>query len=198
MRAAAIAVSVAWFLVAFVVRIAIQWRATGDTGFRSQAGRPWSPAAVARVALVLAIGLAAAGPIVAGSVDADGDASATLRWTGLALAVVGIAATFVAQLRMGASWRIGVDPTERTDLVTGGMFAVVRNPIFTTMAATAVGLTLIAPTPVGVAGLALLVVALELQVRAVEEPYLRATHGRAYRDYEGRVGRFVPAVGRRR
>ena len=37
---------------------------------------------------------------------------------------------------------------------------------------------------------------LELQVRAVEEPYLLRTHGDAYRAYAARVGRFLPGVGR--
>ena len=46
------------------------------------------------------------------------------------------------------------------------------------------------------AGFVLLVVTIELQVRAVEEPYLLATHGDAYRDYLASVGRFVPGVGR--
>jgi protein-S-isoprenylcysteine O-methyltransferase Ste14 len=39
---------------------------------------------------------------------------------------------------MGASWRIGVDPSERTDLVTGGAFALVRNPIFSAMLLTGI------------------------------------------------------------
>jgi len=39
-------------------------------------------------------------------------------------------------------------------------------------------------------------VSLELQVRAVEEPYLRRTHGTAYERYVAQVGRFVPALGR--
>jgi protein-S-isoprenylcysteine O-methyltransferase Ste14 len=37
---------------------------------------------------------------------------------------------------------------------------------------------------------------IEIQVRAVEEPYLAKTHGPAYRDYASRVGRFAPGVGR--
>lgn len=44
--------------------------------------------------------------------------------------MVGIAATLYAQIAMGNSWRIGVDPTERTTLVTNGPFALVRNPTF--------------------------------------------------------------------
>ena len=45
-------------------------------------------------------------------------------------------------------------------------------------------------------GFGLLLVTIELQVRVVEEPYLQSTHGRRYIDYAGRVGRFIPGVGR--
>jgi protein-S-isoprenylcysteine O-methyltransferase Ste14 len=194
MRAAAVTVSILWFLVAFALRIAVQRRLTGDSGVRAHAGPIGSLAWWARVTFVAAVVLVAVGPLTAAGNGHPGPVNVI----GLAVALAGIAATFVAQLRMGTSWRIGVDPGEQTDLVTTGMFAAVRNPIFTTMALTAVGLTAMVPTAIGGAGLALTVVAVELQVRAVEEPYLRATHGPAYRRYEARVGRFVPAIGRSR
>lgn len=38
-----------------------------------------------------------------------------------------------AQQAMGRSWRIGVDTDERTELVTEGVFGLVRNPVFTAM-----------------------------------------------------------------
>ncbi|MCM0673586.1 isoprenylcysteine carboxylmethyltransferase family protein [Micromonospora phytophila] len=114
------------------------------------------------------------------------------------MSVTGTAATLAAQLAMGTSWRIGVDPSERTELVTDGAFALARNPIFTAMAASTLGLTLMVPNAVALAALLVLVVALQLQVRAVEEPYLIATHGDDYRRYAARVGRFVPRIGRLR
>jgi protein-S-isoprenylcysteine O-methyltransferase Ste14 len=97
---------------------------------------------------------------------------------------------------MGASWRVGVDPEERTALVVRGPFRLVRNPIFTTMTLTAVGFTLLVPSWLAIASLVALLASLELQVRAVEEPYLRRTHGAAYEDYCAEVGRFVPLFGR--
>jgi len=115
---------------------------------------------------------------------------------GLVLALGGISATFYAQVAMGTSWRIGVDPNERTQLVTAGPFAVVRNPIFAAMLPTALGLTLLVPSWVAIAGLLGLLVALELQVRVVEEPYLLQVHGRTYAAYAATVGRFLPGVGR--
>jgi protein-S-isoprenylcysteine O-methyltransferase Ste14 len=45
-------------------------------------------------------------------------------------------------------------------------------------------------------GYLLLVVAIELQVRFVEEPYLLRVHRDASRDYTRSVGRFVPGIGR--
>jgi hypothetical protein len=80
----------------------------------------------------------------------------------------------------GAVWpggRIGVDPAERTSLVTTGVFAHVRNPVFTAMVLARLGVVLMVPTWVSAAALSTLVAAVQLQVRQVEEPYLRAVHG---------------------
>lgn len=49
---------------------------------------------------------------------------------------------------------------------------------------------------VGAAALVALVAAVQLQVRVVEEPYLRTVHGAAYETYAARTGRFVPGLGR--
>ena len=57
------------------------------------------------------------------------------------------------------------------------------------------GIALVTPNFVALAGLALAVAALELQVRRVEEPYLLGKHGQAYRSLTASVGRFVPGVG---
>ena len=58
------------------------------------------------------------------------------------------------------------------------------------------GLAVMVPNLVSLAALLLAVVALALQVRAVEEPYLRRVHGSAYLRYAARVGRFLPGLGR--
>jgi protein-S-isoprenylcysteine O-methyltransferase Ste14 len=196
MTLAAALCSLVWFATAFVVRIAIQVRRTGDSGLRFHAASP--VAALAKAGFIASSVLVGFAPLVlalrwVGTID-QLDAIG-LRAVGLAMAVVGIAGTFVAQLEMGRSWRIGVDPGERTDLVTSGSFGLVRNPIFTTMAVTAIGLLLAAPTVPGLVGLALVLVTLQVQVRWVEEPHLRRAHGSAYAAYEARVGRFLPAIG---
>ena len=186
-----------WAATAFGLRMLIQLRRTGDTGFRGQATRFGSAEWWARVLFVAALVLGLAAPIadLAALESFEAVDTTALHAVGLALAVAGIAATLWAQLAMGDSWRIGVEDTEHTDLVTGGVFSIVRNPIFTTMGLTAVGLALLVPNVVSLAGLALLVIALELQVRVVEEPYLRSVHGEEFMRYASRVGRFLPRVG---
>ncbi|WP_267284165.1 methyltransferase family protein [Amycolatopsis japonica] len=68
--------------------------------------------------------------------------------------------------------------------------------MFTAMIAAALEITLLAPNLVAFAGLVALAAAIEIQVRAVEEPYLLTAHGSAYRDYASRTGRFLPGLGR--
>jgi protein-S-isoprenylcysteine O-methyltransferase Ste14 len=194
----ALVLFVVYLLLGFVVRTWLQWRRTGDGGFRGISGRPGSPEWLAGVAFVVALVAGILGPVTALAgmsplpvLDAVG-----VRWAGAVLAVAGIVGTLAVQLHMGSSWRIGVDDTERTNLVTDGTFALVRNPIFTVMAATGAGLALMTPNMVALAGFAVLLVALQLQVRVVEEPYLLRTHGATYATYAARTGRFVPGLGR--
>ena len=104
--------------------------------------------------------------------------------------------TVVAQVQLGASWRIGVEAGERTDLVTGGLFGRVRNPIFTGMLLFALGLALLVPNVPTVAGAVLATVTIQVQVRLVEEPNLIAVHGEAYRRWAAATGRFLPGLGR--
>jgi protein-S-isoprenylcysteine O-methyltransferase Ste14 len=171
---------------------------TGSTGFRGVSGRLGSAEWFAGVGFVVALVAAVAGPILqsTGVVSPLAVLDATwIQMTGIVLASVGVAATVYAQLDMGDSWRIGVDPSETTTLVRSGVFSWVRNPIFSAMLVFGLGIALVTPNIVAIVGFALLVVTIELQVRIVEEPYLLTVHGDAYRDYRANVGRFVPGVG---
>ena len=195
----ALGLYVLYMAVTFGLRTWLQLRRTGSSGFKGVSGRPGSLEWVAGVLFVVAIAVGVAAPAldVADVLEPlDALDSAGVRATGAAIFLVGLIATFYAQVAMGESWRIGVDEQERTALVTSGPFAVVRNPIFAGMLPASLGLALLVPNIVALAGLAALLVALEIQVRLVEEPYLLRTHGDAYREYAGRVGRFVPGVGK--
>jgi protein-S-isoprenylcysteine O-methyltransferase Ste14 len=198
MAAASLALYVVFALLTVGVRVAIQVRRTGSTGFHRFQGDPGSAEWTAGILFLLGVVACPLAPAldllgVLGPISAlDSD---TVNRVGLVLAAAGTLLVFAAQLAMGDSWRIGVEPEERTDLVTDGPFAVVRNPIFAATIPAVIGFALTVPSGVALVALAIVVVALELQVRVVEEPYLLRTHGEAYRAYASRVGRFAPGFG---
>ena len=195
----ALALFAVYLTLGFVLRSVLQYRATGDTGFRGISGPVGSARWWAGVLFVLALLTGVLGPVAALlGMQPIGVLSHHYVQTAAAVAaVVGIVLTVLAQLEMGSAWRIGVREGERTALVTQGWFSLVRNPIFSAMALTGAGLAFMVPNAVAVGGLVLLLVALQRQVRVVEEPYLRVLNGAAYTSYEQSVGRFVPLLGRR-
>lgn len=187
-----------WVLGAFVARSYVQFRRTGDIGVRL-AARPNTAPWWAKVAFLVALILGFAAPIAA-IVGAEGprfSQSPALQFVGVVLTACGIVLTVVVQEAMGASWRVGVDPEELTELVTNGPFSVSRDPIFGAMAVTAVGLAMIIPSTLSVLALVALGVAIATQIRLVEEPYLRSVHGEAYWRYCDEVGRLLPIHRRR-
>lgn len=111
----------------------------------------------------------------------------TAGWTALAVALLW---TVCAQYQMGQSWRIGIDTEHRTPLVTSGLFAWSRNPIFLAMRVCLGALVLLQPNAVT----AVLFVAgdlvMQFQVR-LEEAFLQEQHGAAYAAYCDRVRRWL-------
>jgi protein-S-isoprenylcysteine O-methyltransferase Ste14 len=188
--------------VVFGWRTLQQYQRTGSTGFHGVSGAVGSASWWGGVLFIVGLVLLPLGTVLdaSGAWDAwqlDNSRTAdVVTAVGAALCALGAVGTIVAQQAMGASWRIGVQQGEQTQLVHGGVFAVVRNPIFTTMVLSSLGYALLVPHVLTVLGVVVIVVAVELQVRVVEEPYLRATHGEAWLGYARRVGRFVPGLGR--
>lgn len=188
-----------WVGFTFGLRAVQQRRRTGDAGFRGTSGRPGTAPWWAGVLFTVALLGGAAAPTTAlfGFPALPGVGGGVLHWAALLVILAGIVLTVVAQTTMGSSWRVGVDAEERTILVTGGLFACMRNPVFTAMTVTAVGLTLLVPNLFAFLALATLVTAVQLQVRVVEEPYLAAVHADVYAAYTAQAGRFLPGIGRR-
>jgi protein-S-isoprenylcysteine O-methyltransferase Ste14 len=198
MRELALIGWLAYAALAFGLRLAAHLLRTGSSGFKGVSGRPFSLEWLAGVGLVAAVALGVAAPLSDDVDPIDALDGTGARFIGGALYALGLAAVVASQQAMGRSWRIGVDEEEQTALITGGPFNVVRNPIFTAMIATQLGLALLVPSPLALAGVVLLLVSLELQTRLVEEPYLLRRHGGAYAAYARRVGRFLPGLGRLR
>jgi protein-S-isoprenylcysteine O-methyltransferase Ste14 len=196
MATLALALYLVYLALAFGLRAWLQWRRSGDHGFRFGGLAASAAERAGAILFVIALALGLAGPVLEllGALAAVEALRAPALGAGLA--VLGIAGTLHAQLAMGSSWRVGVDPGERTALRTDGPFRFVRNPIFSWMTVTAAGLALLVPNAASLAAFAALVVGLQIQVRLVEEPYLLRTHGEAYARWAARTGRFVPGVGK--
>lgn len=108
----------------------MQWRRAGDTGWRCISGRFGCPEWWAGALFALALRAGVLGPVTAllgldpvRTLDAS-----VVQVVGMFCAITGVLGTIVTRLAMSTSWRIGVDETERTELVTNGPFALVRNP----------------------------------------------------------------------
>jgi len=116
---------------------------------------------------------------------------------GVVMALAGFATAQWAVTEMAETWRVSVDFSEQVRLVTTGPFALIRNPVYTGLIVTMLGITLVVANVLSILGWIALVAGLELQVRLLEEPYLLWLHGKDFDDYAARVGRFVPGVGKR-
>lgn len=116
--------------------------------------------------------------------------SAPLRWLGVALCAVAVALMVASIVSFGVSFRVGIDAERPGGLVTNGVFAYTRNPIYVTFGFMLLGQFLIQPT------LLLLIYALAgvaLFHRQVlrEEAFLESQYGADFRAYAARVRRYI-------
>ena len=112
-----------------------------------------------------------------------------LQIVGVALVAAGGPVFILALISFGASWRVGIDAKTPGGLVTTGMFALSRNPIFVFLDLYAFGTFLIN----GTLGFLLfaLVLAAGIHYQIIqEESFLRRTYGTAYHDYCRRTARY--------
>ena len=113
------------------------------------------------------------------------------------LCLIGTAVTAISQYQMGKAWRIGVNESERTELITHGWYAYVRNPIYSGLMTFALGLLAFIPHPYMLLGLIIGYLSIELLVRYVEEPYLIRLHGATYEAYCRGTNRYFPSIFRK-
>jgi len=116
---------------------------------------------------------------------------------GLAAQVIGVAvviAAFAIQLSaliaLGDSWRLGIDLYSSGPLVTHGIYALSRNPIYIFFDLYFLGTFLINGALVFLVFAALVAAILHYQTLQ-EEEFLGRIHGLAYEKYRRRVGRYV-------
>ena len=114
------------------------------------------------------------------------------KGVGLSLGALGAVITTLGEVTLGASFRIAL-PNERTELVTRGIYAVIRNPCVLGMHLIVLGTFLVTPSALALAAIVLNFVGYELKVQA-EERLLHNLHGEAYESYCQNTGRYLPRI----
>lgn len=115
--------------------------------------------------------------------------SAALRWIAASVFAASAFIIAIAQIQMGASWRIGVPADGPGALVAHGLFRWSRNPIFVGMLGAVFALFLWSPH-IGTAAVLAATWTLALVQVRIEEEALREKHGDAYERYAAEVGRW--------
>jgi protein-S-isoprenylcysteine O-methyltransferase Ste14 len=110
---------------------------------------------------------------------------------GLAVALACLAATMVCWRRMGTSWRMGINPDDKTDLIVAGPYAYVAHPIYALQQLLVLASVVVIPSPVMIAAGCAMIALLQWEARR-EEKYLVSLHGDVYARYLAGVGRFIP------
>lgn len=110
------------------------------------------------------------------------------------LMLASVALFWAASRAMGANWSVVARMREGHELVTQGVFARLRHPIYTGMAAFLVALAIAFGHPASLLVTApLFALGTGIRIRE-EERLLRAEFGAAYDAYAARVKRFVPGL----
>jgi len=113
-----------------------------------------------------------------------------LQYIGWGLLLLSLVLVWVAQSHMANSWRIGIDEKNKTELVTNGLFAYSRNPIFLGVMIANFGLFLIIPNAFTLLIVSLSLVSINTQIR-LEEAFLKTTHGKVYNQYLNKIRRWI-------
>ena len=113
-----------------------------------------------------------------------------IRWVGVAFLAISLIWVVASQASMGAAWRMGVDASTQTELITSGPFAISRNPVYLGIRGTMLGqLLLVGTWPVlAIWGLSELLV--QIQARLEDEHMVRL-HAQRYLEYCSRVRRWL-------
>ena len=112
------------------------------------------------------------------------------RFTGFLTALIGDAIFLIAVLCMKDSWRAGIPEKDKTELVTGGIYAFSRNPAFLGFDFMYIGVLFMYCNVLTGAFTAFAVVMLHMQILQ-EERYMESTFGEEYLSYKKRVLRYL-------
>lgn len=114
-----------------------------------------------------------------------------VRIVGVLVAVVGVAVFIISVLTMRDSWRAGVSKTDKTELVTKGIYKISRNPAFLGFDLMYLGILLMFFNLVLFEVSLFAMLMFHLQIVNVEEEFLLKAFGDEYLRYKKKVCRYI-------
>lgn len=114
-----------------------------------------------------------------------------VRIIGVLTSFMGTIVFIIAVLTMRDSWRAGVPQTDKTELITNGIYQLSRNPAFLGFDLLYIGILLMFFNWILCILTAFAIVMYHLQIVNVEEDFLLTTFGNEYVQYRERVCRYL-------
>ena len=116
--------------------------------------------------------------------------SDAISWAGVACSFAGLLLVVLTLVAFGSSFRVGIDTDRPDKLVTSGVFAISRNPIYVGFGLVLLGQFLVFPSWIPLIYLLAAVWLFNRQVLR-EEAFMREHYGREYAQYCSRVRRYL-------
>ena len=114
-----------------------------------------------------------------------------IRMVGILLGMMGDIIFIISVLTMKESWRAGVSYEEKIDLITEGIYQISRNPAFLGFDLVYTGMYFMFFNPVLVVISLLAIIMFHLQIKYVEEPFLKQEFKEQYLQYYQQVNRYI-------
>ena len=118
-------------------------------------------------------------------------APAAVRVLGAVMSAAGTIVFIAAVQTMRDSWRAGVSKTDKTELVTNGIYQISRNPAFLGFDLLYIGTLLMFFNWVLCILTVFAIIMYHLQIVNVEEDFLLAAFGNEYLQYKKKVCRYI-------
>lgn len=113
-----------------------------------------------------------------------------LCWLGITVSGFGVLLFILAMAAMRDNWRAGIPESDKTELVTTGIYSLSRNPAFVGFDLMYIGLLAAFFNPVHLFFALYTVIMLHLQILQ-EEKFLIGAFGDDYLEYMKRTGRYL-------
>lgn len=113
----------------------------------------------------------------------------TVRCIGVGISFCGLSVLIIAMATMRGSWRAGIDASQKTVLISDGIYKLSRNPAFLGFDLFYIGFTLSFSNLLQIAWLFFCICCLHLQIME-EEKFLPTIFGEKYLKYKDTTARY--------